>query len=474
MITSASASIPFRSPESALGALDADVTARALAASSDATLIVDGAGRVVDLSVGSGELANVGVGDWLDKPWIELVAPDSRQKAEELFEDAVEGRSARWRELNHPTAAGGNLPMRWFALPAGPEGRVMLVGRDLQAAASLQQRLLQVQQSMERDYARLRQSEARWRLLFQTGAEPILVVDAATRRVREGNPAGWRLLGVGEEQANGRLLADLLAPESAETLGRLFAGSGGSGSAEVVLQDGSRCFVAASLFRQDRASLFLVRFTPSDGRRLDPETQADLRLARVLDRIPDAFVVTDRSLRILAANPAFADAIGLSVESEALGEPLDRFLGRPQIDLKVILAQLEEHGSIRNVSTVLRSAYGQTEEVEVTAVSAPDADPPSYGFSLRLVARRLNPAAWTAAPEGPRSVEQMTQLIGRVPMKEIVRESTELIERLCIEAALTLTGNNRASAADLLGLSRQSLYLKLRRYGVIGPEASEE
>ena len=32
-----------------------------------------------------------------------------------------------------------------------------------------------------------------------------------------------------------------------------------------------------------------------------------------------------------------------------------------------------------------------------------------------------------------------------------------------------LAGNNRASAAEMLGLSRQSLYVKLRRYG-IGPD----
>ena len=51
-------------------------------------------------------------------------------------------------------------------------------------------------------------------------------------------------------------------------------------------------------------------------------------------------------------------------------------------------------------------------------------------------------------------------------MKEIVRESSDMIERLCIEAALTLTADNRASAADLLGLSRQSLYSKLHRYGL--------
>jgi DNA-binding NtrC family response regulator len=41
-----------------------------------------------------------------------------------------------------------------------------------------------------------------------------------------------------------------------------------------------------------------------------------------------------------------------------------------------------------------------------------------------------------------------------------------MIEKLCIEAALELTGDNRASAAEMLGLSRQSLYVKLRRYGI--------
>jgi DNA-binding NtrC family response regulator len=63
-------------------------------------------------------------------------------------------------------------------------------------------------------------------------------------------------------------------------------------------------------------------------------------------------------------------------------------------------------------------------------------------------------------------VEQLTELIGRVALKDLVREATEVIERLSIEAALELTGDNRASAAEMLGLSRQSLYVKLRRYGI--------
>jgi DNA-binding NtrC family response regulator len=79
--------------------------------------------------------------------------------------------------------------------------------------------------------------------------------------------------------------------------------------------------------------------------------------------------------------------------------------------------------------------------------------------------------------ELPRSVQQLTELIGRVPLKDLVRDTTDVIERLCIEAALELTGDNRASAAEMLGLSRQSLYVKMRRFGVVegaGDEATED
>jgi DNA-binding NtrC family response regulator len=66
----------------------------------------------------------------------------------------------------------------------------------------------------------------------------------------------------------------------------------------------------------------------------------------------------------------------------------------------------------------------------------------------------------------PKSADRLRSLVGRVSLKDIVQESTDLIEKLCIEAALDVSGNNRAAAAALLGLSRQSLYSKLRRYGL--------
>ena len=132
----------------------------------------------------------------------------------------------------------------------------------------------------------------------------------------------------------------------------------------------------------------------------------------------------------------------------------------------MLTANLKQHGSIRLFATTIRGEYGAAADVEISAVSVPQGDPPCFGFSILNVGNRLSPSPRSNGREVPRSVEQLTELVGRVPLKDLVREATDVIERLSIEAALELTRDNRASAAEMLGLSRQSLYIKLRRFGL--------
>jgi two-component system response regulator HydG len=43
----------------------------------------------------------------------------------------------------------------------------------------------------------------------------------------------------------------------------------------------------------------------------------------------------------------------------------------------------------------------------------------------------------------------------------------ERTEQEAIQKALEITGNDRKAAARLLGISRSTLYLKLKKYGLI-------
>ncbi len=459
----------FRSPGKSLAGFDAESASRVISAAADLALVLDDSGTIRDLSIGGDELEDEGYEEWIGRPWLDTVTSESRPKIEALLTGAKQSAAPMWRQVNHASQRGGDIPVMYSAVKLGKAGNVIALGRSMRSVAAIQQRLVHAQQSLERDYEFLRQAETRYRMLFDLALEAVLILDAATQKVVDANPAAGRLLGQGVRFLMGRTFPEGFDEAGTRAIQDLIGAIRVAGRGnEVVAQlegDARRFVVSASLFRQDNISHILLRIAPLAGNESSSGEAARNRLSSVLERLPDSFVLTDPTGRILAANRSFLDLVQLTSEGQVRGEPLDRWLGRSSVDLNVLLANLKEHDSIRLFSTTVRGEYGTASDVEISAVTAPDADPPCVAFSMRSIARRLPEQAATGR-ELPRSVQQLTELIGRVPLKEVVRETTDVIERLCIEAALELTGDNRASAAEMLGLSRQSLYVKLHRYGL--------
>lgn len=449
----------------ALGGLNSAAVAGLLAAVGDLTFVLDPDGRIIDLAIGDPQLAGYGFHDAIGQPFIDTVMIEGRGKVVEMLSEAALGVPARWRQVTHATVIG-ELPVRYLIV-AISDGRFAAIGRDLREAAALQQRLLQAQQSLERDYLRLRQAEARYRLLFDMANEPVLIVDAATRRIREANSAATRALAVKPGALVDQPVSTIVDPAEREAL---IAHLGAVEASDEVppiavrLRGGGSVQVAARLFRQARSALLLVRLAPAEPAPV--ESPSDTDWGEVVERMPDGFVLTDRQLVVRAANAAFLELAQLPTIERAKGARLDTWVGRPGVDVDLIAGQLREHGSVRNVASVLRGLDGGQEEIEISGVLAPGAEGDCFGFTIRAVGRRLRDMPTAGDKPLPRSVEQLTELVGRMSLKEIVRESTDLIERLCIEAALAYTSDNRASAAEVLGVSRQSLYSKLHRHGL--------
>ncbi len=459
----------FKAPRKSLGELDTEAAATLVTAANDVALVVDEKGVIQDLAFGSEETSIEGYGTWLGQPWTKTVTIESRPKIEAILRDAAAKATPKWRQVNHPSSHGVDVPVLYSALRIGDQGRVVAIGRDMRTIAALQQRLVDAQQSMERDYARLRSAETRYRLLFQIASEAVLIVDASSRKITEANPAALKLLGEDAKHLIGLTFPGGFDAESTLALQSLLTAARASGRADYMharLAEGTRdLIVKATLFRQDSSAYFLIRLSPSIGDVTASIPAPTSKLLEAIEKSPDGFVVTNPDGRILSANRAFLDLAQLETKEQVRDESLERWLGRGGVDNKVLMATLQQHGSVRLYATTLRGEYGLITEVEISAVSVPNSEHPCLGFTIRNVARRLQ-AARRSPRALPRSVEQLTELVGRVALKDLVRETTDIIERLCIEAALELTGDNRASAAEMLGLSRQNLYMKLRRYGL--------
>ncbi len=183
-----------------------------LASAADVAFVVDGDGVILDAASSDTDWAGDAVQNWLGRRLIDTVTDETRSKVEDLLRDSS-SRSLRWRQVNHP-ASRGDVPVRYRAIQFGEHGRILVVGRDLRSMATLQQRLVESQQEMEREYNRIRNAEKRYRLLFQLASEAVLILDSNTARVLEANPAASQLFGAEPRRLVGRDFEDLFADGS--------------------------------------------------------------------------------------------------------------------------------------------------------------------------------------------------------------------------------------------------------------------
>ncbi len=202
-----------------LNGLEAGDIGALITSAADVALVIDDAGIIRDAAVCADGLAREDIERWLGRSWIDTVTIESKPKVKELLAGAP--NRPKFREINHPSRHGLDLPIRYSATRLGKGESVIALGRDLRTVSHLQQRLVEAQQAMEREYARVRLAETRYRMLFNLGAEPVVIVDGATLRIVEANPAAQKIIGGAGGLSVGTSLPSVFDAESSDTLATL-------------------------------------------------------------------------------------------------------------------------------------------------------------------------------------------------------------------------------------------------------------
>ncbi|MEM1132880.1 MAG: transcriptional regulator PpsR [Pseudomonadota bacterium] len=454
--------IPFSDPDSMFDGFTKEDILELAYSAGDFILTIDENGFVRDVAVNTRDhrLAQ----KWVGKKWSDTVSEESKVKITKMLESGSDTEQV-WRQVNHIND-GDDIPVNYKMLKPSNTSMQIAIGRDVRSIALLQQRLLKTQQSMERDYLNLRQTETRYRLLFDNISYPVLIVDSDTYQIQQANRASHSLINAAPGALEKKGLLELVEQDFRDDVIAYMGAISVSGKVDPVSirLEGRTGFVklAASTFRQSGRQYWLINV--DDGQHEVPGKRSDQYVLDAIEKMPDAFVLTDENQDIIVANRAFVELVQAGSVEQLLGVSLNRFVGRPDVDLNLLRKQLKDHQNVRNFSSVVNDLNGGEEPVEISAILV-ERDQSLFGYSVRSIGRRERDLP-EASKELPRSVDQLTELVGRKPLKEIVRESTDLIERMCIEAALVHTSDNRASAAEILGLSRQSLYSKLHRHGL--------
>jgi len=464
----------FRASDELFSGLGADALSILATANSDVTLVIGRDSTVVDVAYRDNGLKAWGVEDWVGKPWMDTVTVESRDKIEEMLEESDRGSTTRSRQVNHPSRNGRDLPVgyRLVSLSGWPH-RVAL-GTDLRPMAEMQQRLIRSQIEMEKDYRKLRDIESRYRILFHLAIEPLVVVEAQTLKILDANEGAARLVDKPVKKLVGTSVSTMFARPDQAMVTDTLASLGARARADIFrarpASGDKHMEIRVTPFREYGRTNLLVCLAHEESALAQEGPALHGAMLSMIDSLPEGIVVADGDGRIVQANPAFLDMIRVVSFDRVEGRGLDNWLGGSSVDLQVLMSNLREHGTVRRFSSVVRDELGGSDAVEVSATRIEKPDGTLFGFTMREQTRAEASAVGGVLPG---STTPFTDLVGRVPLKDLVRDNADIIERLCIEAALRLTDNNRASAADMLGLSRQSLYIKLRRYGISDIEDTE-
>jgi transcriptional regulator PpsR len=442
----------------------------------DVTLLLDMDGVIREATL-SASMSRENIDAWLGRPWSEVVG-GAAEKIQRMMQDTQRTGISAFRQITQKFPSGLELPMEFTTVLLGGRAGMLAIGKNLQAVAELQARLISAQQTIERDYWKLREIETRYRLVIEDSNDAVLLAKVADLRIVEANRTAATALAGAARRKEGLVGRDLLQELSAkdrepvELMLRRVRDQGKAPGIVIHLgTEGAPWTLRGSSMTHESTPVFLLQMTPI-GKAIGTTAPEHEDLEGLLDRLPDAVTIVDENGEIKRANRAFTELVEIGSTAALIGENLGRWLSRPGADLSVLISNIQRHGMVRLLSTTVQGELGTETEIEISASGYQHAGHSRIVLVLRNVARRLS-----SSPESDSlrtALATMNETVGKTPLRKLVKSTVEVVEQHYMRAALQLADGNRTTAAEILGLSRQSLYAKLDRYNLENKEPDRE
>lgn len=452
-----------------------DLLSGIVASAADIAVIVDASGTISAAMASADSRAFGEVAKWQGKSLRTLVDEDSfakfqtRQAEVAAIAASEDNGVFRWAELIHLDKDGNDYPVRYSIHWLGDRDQVLMLGRDQRQIIEIQQQLIAAQVALERDFEAQRMLDTRYRLLMDSTSDAFVLISMQSGKVVDLNHNAASIIGHARNESIGTdFAAEFEGIRSTGLLSAIAASFVGDlpRMIELQLKRSQRAVaIYPKVFRAAGERLALCRLEDK-SKSVPTSSRLSGWLSELFYQGTDAIVFTDKDGTIEMASDAFLNLIDADGLNAIRGRSLADFLSRGAVDLRVLLENARRAGHVRTYATRLTTDFNAHVSVEIAAAWLNDRADPTLALVIRdssLTARLRGEIS-----QNEENARGVMELVGSAPLKEIVAETTNEVEKICIETAIELTRNNRVAAAEMLGLSRQSLYVKLRKYGMLG------
>ncbi|WP_076364356.1 transcriptional regulator PpsR [Phaeovulum vinaykumarii] len=474
--------------EGSVPLISSDLLAEILVTASDFALILSAEDRILSVLVNPHHRTFGRLKHWERQHVHDVLTSESRPKLDRRLEALRETGVSQSVELSHAEQAIWDFPVRYSLHRLSPDNTALMLGRDLRPIAEMQQKLVQAQMALERDYESQREFDTRYRVLMETTSDPIVLISLTTGRIVDLNATAAQVMGAGRGEIAGAPLAQEFDARRrgavAEALDTEAAAETPAPVEMTLRRSGARVRLHLVPFRAAGERLVMCRL--ENGAHPGAVLAGVPVLAGVIDDLgeslgrlfhdgADAIAFCDADGVIRCVNESFLNMTDAASAAAVRGRSMADFLMRGSVDLRVLLENARRTGQMRLYPTRLLTAYDGQVSVDIAASWLDARANPTLALVIRDTSRteslRRSPATTNHLANGAASV---MDLVGTATLRDIVSETTEVVEKMCIETAVELTRNNRVAAAEMLGLSRQSLYVKLRKYGLVNKDEDKD
>ncbi len=447
--------------------LNPDIFGDVILRASDISLLIDTAGLILEVIYNT-ENKNLGdIEHWRTRNIRDFITKESGIKLEEILNLSASENEKIEKDiiqLNHIRNGGDDFPIQYSIHPTGVNNQILLFGRDLTQIAQAQQELMKTQLKFEREYDRYRSFDTKYRVILEQCGSAFIIVD------EEGEIIDFNQKAVAiieKTNLNQVMLEDLFYQgTSIEILSELETLNKNTPSAALnkkIKENNKEVQLKGTFFRSNDGVHALIRLSISSSQRTS-HSKEKIYLSDLYQKTSDAFVFIDEAGKIVDTNESFLILTENPNIDEVVGKSFSDFLRNATTDLKILTDNSKRLGKIRNYATDFITTFGSKIPVTISSTWVSNEDNDFYGFILR---DSSNVEFEKQNENEQHSWEATTKLVGSAPLKELVAQTGDIAERICLETALNLTNNNKVAAAELLSLSRQSLYVKLRKHNLL-------
>ncbi len=447
--------------------LNPDIFGDVILHASDISLLIDTAGLILEVIYNAENKKLGNIEQWRTKNIRDFITKESSEKLEgilNLSSDANEKIKKDIIQLNHIKTGGEDFPIQYSIHPTGVKNQILLFGRDLTQIALAQQELMKTQLKFEKEYDRYRSFDTKYRVLLEQCGSAFIIVDQEGQ-VIDFNKKAAALME--KSELNKIALEDLFnqgtSTDILDELEKLNKSNPPNVMTVMLKQLNKELQIMGTFFRSNDGVHTLIRLNNSPTQKVSRSKEKHY-LTDLYQKTADAFVFIDEAGKIVDTNESFLTLSENPNIDELIGKSFSDFLRNSATDLKILTDNSKRLGKIRNYATDFITTFGSKIPVTISSTWVSNEDNDFYGFILR---DSTNVEFEKQNDNEQHSWEATTKLVGSAPLKELVAQTGDIAERICLETALNLTSNNKVAAADLLSLSRQSLYVKLRKHNLL-------